>query len=136
MKRTYNPGVTDCAGTCGRKLRSSRLTLKEAPGTVCRHANNMCQRCNAIAGNKARQQEAAIRPCKNCEHLTRPHSMRSQDAPGTLKRIGDLCQRCDAHIVWVTPEQVTAAVQSLDAYIQSRRSRGIPPEGLNYLKVA
>lgn len=134
--RTYNVGVTKCAGTCGRMLRSSRTTREDFPGTVSRHAHNMCRKCCAQADIKAKEQEAAIRPCKNCDHPTRPQRMRSHDAPGTLKRIGDLCQRCDTHIVWVAPQEVTATVESLDAYIRSRRSRGIPPEGLNYLKVA
>ncbi|MDQ1053197.1 hypothetical protein QE394_001125 [Arthrobacter sp. SORGH_AS 212] len=126
MTRTYNPGTTQCEGSCGRQLRSSRKTLAEYPGTVVRHSGNKCQRC-FNAQNKS--QAELVRPCKNCDHPTRPQSLSSIQAPGTLKRIGDLCQRCANGCAWVPPEQVDAAVRSLDWYMARRRERGVPAHG-------
>lgn len=136
VTRTYQTGTSECEGDCGRRLRSSRKTAKEYPGTVTRYSNNMCQKCFTLHGApKATVVRTQIRPCKNCDHPTRPQALTSKDAPGTLKRIGELCQRCHTHCEFV-PMEVGAVSESLEAYLRARRARGVPPEGRGHLGLA
>ncbi len=48
------PQITDCAGTCGRRLRRSHRKASTAPGTVPMYSGGMCEACW-----KARQKAAA-----------------------------------------------------------------------------
>lgn len=130
MKRIYTQGAAPCAGTCGRMLRSTKTTKEEFPGTVRRYRDGMCESCcKTLSISQDRIKQGAIRACKNCQHPTRPQTMKSSDAPGTRKRVGDLCRNCDSACEWVAPEVVDAAVESLEAYIRARRARGVPAEG-------
>ena len=39
------PQITDCAGTCGRRLRRSHRKACTAPGTVPMYSGGMCEAC-------------------------------------------------------------------------------------------
>lgn len=96
----------------------------------------MCQRCFTIHGAPAAGvTQVKIRPCKNCDHPTRPQGLTAKDAPGTLKRIGELCQRCHNSCELV-PVETGKAAESLEAFLRARRRRGVPAEGRSSMVLA
>ena len=66
--------------------------------------------------------------CPQCSHPTRPMHMKAHEAPGTRQRCGDgLCKNCyyqrRKNDPILTPEQLRAARNALDGWLQARNNR-------------
>ncbi|MGC0237301.1 hypothetical protein [Arthrobacter sp. SD76] len=126
MKRKYIKGVVECEGTCGRMLRSSKMPKEKHPGTVKRYSGGFCQVCWEARGEElktVKEPLPAIRPCAACGHPTRDQKTLAGQAPGTRRRIGDLCRTCDGKGVTVPTEETVAAAQALTGFLAARRKR-------------
>lgn len=120
-KRQYIKGVTMCEGSCGRLLRPNNLTPADCPGTVKRHANNMCKYCHRrTLPEPVRGEQKVIRPCVECGHSTRPQKIKAAAFPGTRLRVGELCRNCDSACATVSDDRARYVRGELDAYLRSR----------------
>ena len=78
-----------------------------------------------------------VAPCAGtCGRMLRSSHQTIAQAPGTLKReIGGMCRTCarqsvtDKPLPAEVPPYALDADESLRAFIQARRSRGIKPQG-------
>ena len=67
------------------------------------------------------------------DKLTRPTRYKAADAPGTVKRTSSkVCVKCHEARRREEAQQFAATRNELAFYLESRRRRGIPPEGLRY----
>jgi hypothetical protein len=67
------------------------------------------------------------------DKLTRPSKYKIADAPGTIKRKSSTeCANCSTARRKREAREDAKCWNELEVYIQSRRARGIPPEGLRY----
>lgn len=81
----------------------------------------------------------SITPCTECGHMTRSTRMKLSDYPNTIARGGrGMCVTCWRNNKGVqgslsTPERVQQHrynVSGLESFMEARRRRGVPTEGL------
>ncbi|QWY79688.1 hypothetical protein PP637_gp59 [Arthrobacter phage Persistence] len=71
-------------------------------------------------------------PC--CPRLTRPANRTKASAPGTIRRKNSReCDSCYREQQAKKRAESPVCRNEIDAYIASRRARGIPAEGISYL---
>ena len=94
------PIPTHCS-ECGSRMRKSKQTAREFPGTVRHYAGTLCQVCAERlrrAGKLVTRRptkKPKVWPCVGCGALLRPNRATKEECPGTLKHAGrDMCVTC------------------------------------------